>query len=235
MILFCIPYAGGGTEVFAGWKEALAPTADVRVAELPGRGARFGQRLIEDMPTLVAELAEQCEDLSEDPFAVLGYSFGSTAAYALTLRLQQRGRTPRRLFVGGSRAPFLPRLEPIRHLMADAELVAELGALNGTAPEVLASPDLMSMYLPILRADFKVVETYQPIRERVHCPLTLFGASRDQFVSTEDLSAWAQLGGTDDTEVRIYDGGHFVIHSERARICRAVRADLMLDALNAAS
>lgn len=234
MILFCIPFAGGGTEAFDGWQEALAPVAEVRVAELPGRGARFGHPLIEDMPALVAELAEQCEDQSQGSFALLGYSFGSYAAYALTLRLAEAGRPPRRLFVGGSRAPFLPPRDPLRHLMTDPELIAELRAMNGTAPEVLASAELMSMYLPILRADFKVVETFPHTREPVPCPLTVFGASRDAFVPTDDLSAWSRLGG-DDTEVRVYEGDHFVIRSERSRICRAVRADLMLDALNAAS
>lgn len=234
MILFCVPFAGGGTEAFAGWQEELAPVADVRVAELPGRGTRMGRPLIEDMPTLVADLEEQCEDLSQGPFALLGYSFGSYVAYALALRLAGRGRTPRRLFVGGSRAPFLPPRDPARHLMTDARLIAELREMNGTAPEVLASAELMAMYLPILRADFKVVETFPPTREPVPCPLTVFGASRDAFVPTGDLSAWSRLGD-DGTEVRVYDGDHFVIRSERSRICRAVRADLTLDALNAAS
>ncbi|MFI2782676.1 thioesterase II family protein [Streptomyces sp. ALB3] len=234
MILFCVPFAGGGTEAFDGWREALAPVAEVRVAELPGRGARFGRPLLDSMPALVADLAEQCEDLSREAFALLGYSFGSYAAYALALHLAERGRTPRRLFVGGSRAPFLPPRDRPRHLMPDAELIAELRALNGTDPEVLASAQLMAMYLPVLRADFKVAETFVPTAEPAPCPMTVFGASRDAFVPTADLSAWTRLGGATD-EVRVYDGDHFVIRSERSRICRAVRADLTLDALYAAS
>ncbi len=234
MILFCIPYAGGGAGVFEGWQEALAPVTDVRVSELPGRGERYGEPLIEDMATLVADLADQCEDLSREPFALLGYSFGSTVAYALTLHLQERGRTPRRLYVGGSRAPLLPRTAPVRYLMPDAQLLAELVALNGTPPEVLANAELMSMYLPIMRADWKVVETYPPAIDRVRCPMTVFGGNRDAFVPTDDLSAWTELGAS-TTELHIYDGDHFVIQSEHARICRLVRADLMLDALNAAS
>ncbi|GHA94605.1 thioesterase II family protein [Streptomyces termitum] len=234
MILFCVPFAGGGAEAFEGWHEALAPVAEVRVAELPGRGARFGRPLIDSMPALVSELAEQCEDLSQGPFALLGYSFGSYAAYALSLHLAERGRVPRRLFVGGSRAPFLPPRDRFRHLMPDAELIAELRALGGTDPEVLASEQLMAMYLPVLRADFKVVETYEGGTEPAPCPLTVFGARRDAFVPTEDLAAWTRLGDAAG-EVRVYDGDHFVIRSERSRICRAVRADLTLDALGAAS
>lgn len=233
MILFCVPYAGGGTEAYDGWHEALAPVAEVRVVELPGRGTRFGHPLAEAMPDLVADLAGQCEDLSREPFALFGYSFGSYVAYALSLHLARRGRVPRRLFAGGSRAPFLPPRDRPRHLMADAELITELRALNGTDPQVLASAELMALYLPILRADLKVAETFGGA-EPTPCPLTVFGANRDPLVPTGDLHAWARLGGP-ETEVHVYDGDHFVIRSERSRICRAVRADLTLDALNAAS
>lgn len=234
MILFCVPYAGGGAEAFDGWPEALAPTAEVRVAELPGRGVRFGQPLTTDMPSLVADLAGQVEELPAGPFAVLGYSFGAAVAYELTLHLQRRGRTPRRLFVGALRAPFLPSVERPRHRMSDAELVAELTALSGTATEVLTNPDLMAIYLPILRSDFQVSETYRAGRERVRCPLSVLGGTRDEFVPVADLEAWTELGGA-ETSVRVYDGGHFVVHTQRAALCRAVRADLALDALAAAS
>lgn len=229
MILFCIPYAGGDTEVFRGWREALAPVADVVAAELPGRGRRHREPLIRSMPELVAELAAQCD--TAEPLALLGYSFGSTAAHALALHLERRGRDVQRLFVGGSRAPFLPPVQPLRSLMSDADLARELAAMNGTDPEVLAHAELMAMFLPILRADFQVVETYQASpQDAVRCPLTVFGAQSDPFVPTADLRAWTRLGAA-DTTVRLYEGDHFVIHSQRASICRGIRADLAQDAV----
>lgn len=229
MILFCIPYAGGDTEVFRGWQQALGPVAQVVAAELPGRGRRHREPLIQRMPELVEDLARQCE--TAEPLALLGYSFGSTVAHALALHLEGKGRTLRRLFVGGSRAPFLPPMRPLRSLMSDAELAAELAAMNGTDPEVLAHAELMSMFLPILRADFRVVETYQALaQDTVRCPLTVFGAHADPFVPTAELRQWTRLG-PEDTRVRLYDGDHFVIHSQRAGICRGIRADLAQDAI----
>ncbi|MEH0971262.1 alpha/beta fold hydrolase [Micromonospora sp. CPCC 205546] len=229
MILFCIPYSGGGAEAFAGWREALAPTVDVRVAALPGRGERFGVPLVRDMPTLVEQMAEQCESWSSEPFALLGYSFGAAVAYALTLHLQQRGRAPRRLIAGAARAPFLPHVGPMRHQMADPALIAELVAFGATDPAVLADDELMRVYLPILRSDFEVAETYRPAEQKVACPLSVFGGTRDVFTPVADLKLWSRLSDR-DTNVRLYEGGHFVLHTHRARICRAVRADLALDA-----
>lgn len=234
MILFCVPYAGGGKDVFDGVPEAVAPAARVRVAELPGRGANFGEPLVEDMPTMVARLAEQCDDFADEPFALFGYSFGAGVAYALALELRRRGRAPRRLFVAAAPAPHLAPREPLLHRMTDRELVEELRNFDGTTYEVLSSPELLSIYLPIIRADSRVMETYQPDPLRLDCPLTVFGGSSDHRVRIDDLTAWTRLGGR-GTEVRVFEGGHFFLHSRRERLWRAVRADLALDAVEAAA
>jgi Thioesterase domain len=39
--LFCFPYAGGGTQVFRGWSDALPDSIEVHPVELPGRGRQF--------------------------------------------------------------------------------------------------------------------------------------------------------------------------------------------------
>jgi surfactin synthase thioesterase subunit len=132
------------------------------------------------------------------------------------------------------RAPFLPHVGPVRHRLTDAELVAELTALNGTNHEVLTNPEMMAIYLPIMRSDFQVVETYQAETEQVRCPMTVFGGNRDEFVSWDDLAAWTRLGST-ETNVRVYEGGHFIVHTQRDALCRAVRAELALDLLAPAS
>lgn len=229
MILFCIPYAGGGREAYNGWQQGIGDAGRIRVADLPGRGARFGDPLVEDMPTLVAELSRQCEDIVDGPFAVFGYSFGAIVAYALTRHLQERGITPRRLFVGAAPAPHRPLSAPLLHRLSDEELVTELAAFAGTQYQVLSDPELMSIFLPIIRADSRVMETYRPPEVRVDCPISAFGGNRDHRVALADLLAWAELGAG-GSDVRVYQGGHFVLHSHRARLCRAVSAALRLGA-----
>ncbi|WP_424188065.1 thioesterase II family protein [Actinokineospora sp. G85] len=230
MILFCVPYAGGGKEVFDGVEDLLGPGVEVRVADLPGRGARYGEPLDEDMAALTARLAAQAVEFADEPFALFGYSFGAVVAHALAVELEGRGRVPRRLFAGAARAPHLGQGEPVLHVMSDTELVEELRSFEGTTYEVLASPELLSIYLPIIRADSRVMETYRPPRRRLSCPVTAFGGTRDHRVATADLAAWMPLGGA-GSEVRVFEGGHFVLHSRRARVWRAVRADLALDAV----
>ncbi|MEM9522562.1 MAG: alpha/beta fold hydrolase [Pseudomonadota bacterium] len=228
MNLFCIPYAGGSEDVFNDWQELFAPVVDIRAACLPGRGSRFGEAPIDEMSALIEDLAAQCE--TDAPLALLGYSFGAIVAYALALHLEERGRSLVRLVIGGARAPFLPPLRPLRHRMTDEELGAQIAALNGTAPEVLAHREMMAMFLPILRADFRVVETFDPSRKRVRCPLTVLGGRQDAIVPLDDLMQWRRMS-EGKTTLRLYDGNHFVIHSEMPRICRAIRADLTRDTM----
>lgn len=230
MILFCVPYAGGGKEVFDGVDDLLGPGVQVRVADLPGRGARYGEPLDQDMPALVERLAEQTEQFAGEPYALFGYSFGAVVAYALAVELEGRGHAPRRLFAGAARAPHLGQGDPVLHEMSDAELVEELHNFEGTTYEVLSSPELMSVYLPIIRADSRVMETYQPAPHQLSCPVTAFGGTSDHRVAVADLAAWMHLG-SQGSETRVYEGGHFVLHSRRARLWRAVRADLQLDAV----
>ncbi|WP_372422059.1 thioesterase II family protein [Salinarimonas chemoclinalis] len=233
MRVFCIPYAGGSEDVFDGWPEHLAPVAEVRAALLPGRGARFGEPLLDAMPALVEELARQVGDADGEPLVLLGHSFGALAAHALALHLEASGRAVARLVVSGSRAPFLPPQLPLLHTMSDAELTARVGDLGGTDPEVLAHRDLMAMFLPILRADFRIVETYAPGRVRLACPMTVMGGRHDAIVPIPDLEQWRAVS-RGETVLRLYEGDHFFIDSQKPRVARAVRADLVRDPMASA-
>lgn len=227
MRLFCIPYAGGDSMVFRDWQRLLGDTVTVQAAELPGRGRRSREALRSNAAELVDDLAQQCR--TSEPLALLGYSFGAILAHALALHLEGQGRAPVRLIVGGARAPFLAPPQPFRHRMNDAELCEELRKANGTDEAVLESAELMSLFLPMLRADFQVVETYRcDPQERLSCPVSVFGADEDPFVPCADLRQWAQLS-LGEPQLRLYRGDHFIINSQRAEICRDIRAQLTQD------
>nr|WP_049961910.1 thioesterase domain-containing protein [Methylobacterium sp. B34] len=164
---------------------------------------------------------------------MLGHSFGAIAAYALVRHLEEAGRSVTRLFIGGARPPSLPSNRPEMHALSDGELTAEIGRLDGTEPEVLAHADLMAMFLPVLRADFRCVETYGPSHAPVRCPITVMGGRRDAIVPVEDLEPWRAL--TESACVlRLFDGDHFFINAELPQVARAIRADLARDLIASA-
>jgi medium-chain acyl-[acyl-carrier-protein] hydrolase len=227
MILFCIPYAGGGAEAFHGWPEALAPSINVQIATLPGRGMHLGEPLIDTISGIVSKLAGQCSTWGNQPYAILGYSFGAVVGYALTLHMEAQGAKPQHLFVGGARSPLLPAMRPPFHPLPDAVLIEELRAINGTPPEVLANSEMMSLFLPVIRSDFKALETFSATPQRVSCPLSIFGGTTDPFVPLDDRACWAELTSSDEVNQVSFPGDHFILMSQRAAICRFVRSTLL--------
>ncbi len=66
------------------------------------------------------------------------------------------------LILSGRVAP--PLAAPAAHAACagDADLLEEVRRLGGTPEAVLADRDLMDLLLPMVRADFRLVETYVP-------------------------------------------------------------------------
>jgi surfactin synthase thioesterase subunit len=128
--------------------------------------------------------------------------------------------------VSGRTAPQLMDSDPSLSGLSDEELIAKLKDLNGTAKELLANPELVKMFLPIIRADFEMVETYIYEQERpLTCPIYAYGGTEDVTVTTEGLRAWQEQTSR-KCEIRRFRGDHFFIHSSIQSIAAAVQNDV---------
>ncbi|MFS7150551.1 thioesterase II family protein, partial [Escherichia coli] len=82
--------------------------------------------------------------------------------------------TPLGFFACGTAAPSR-RAEYVRGFAepnSDAQLIADLRDLQGTPEEVLGNRELMSLTLPILRADFLLCGSYRHQRRPpLACPI----------------------------------------------------------------
>lgn len=226
--LFCLPYAGGGASAYRLWPEGLPPFVEVCPIQIPGRERRTREPLFTEGPPLVEATGRAILPLLDRPFALFGHSLGAMLSFELARYLRrQHGREPLQLFVSGRGAPQLPDREPPIHALPEKEFIAELVNYDGTPREVLEHAELMQMLLPILRADFRISETYTYTPElALSCPLSAFGGLLDEKVSREALEGWgAQTAG--DFSVRTYPGGHFFIHTDRATLLRDVSRDLL--------
>ncbi len=223
--LFCFSYAGGSSQVFAGWQAHFGPYTEVLAVELPGRGRRFPEPPVGDIHLLVAALADAVVPLLDRPFYLFGHSNGALLAYELARSLAQSCLLlPRMLFLAGKRAPQLSAEAPQLHHLPDAAFVEALKRYNGTPETVLKNEELLSVFLPILRADFRLGEVY---RHRWEVPLAveacLLGGKRDRTVPERDLLAWREVIAGPVEHLR-FDGDHFFIHEQRSAVIDAIRA-----------
>lgn len=226
--LFCFPYAGGGAAVYRSWSTLLPAEIQLAPVTLRGRGSRFTEAPLERLDEVTESLAEELAPYLDMPFAFFGHSMGALIAYELTRLLRGRGGPlPEHLLVSGRRAPQVPSDRPDLHTLPEPDLKEELRRLDGTPEEIIASPELMELFLPILRADFSVCETYRYREEApLDCPVSAFGGLEDRDVAREHVEAWrTQARGP--FRVRMFPGGHFFLNGgARDALVRAVTADL---------
>ncbi|MDD1015705.1 thioesterase II family protein [Pseudomonas rubra] len=229
LTLLCLPYSGASAMVYSRWRRKLPAWLNLRPVELPGRGARLGEPLLTDMQVLARQLASEQRLAASQPYALLGHSLGALLAFELAHELQALGCPPPvALFASGTAAPT--RREDYdggnwREPKSDGVLIDELRTLQGTPEEVLANQELMSLTLPVLRADFLLCGRYV-YRQRppLQCPVHVLGGEDDK-ASQAQLLAWRQES-VGDFSLEIFPGGHFFIHEHEERVLGVLSAAL---------
>lgn len=224
--LFCFAHAGGGGGFFRPWREFVLPEVEVCPVILPGRETRVAEPAHRSMEELIGPLCEGLAPYLDRPYALFGHSTGAAVAYEVARRFQDdRRRAPRRLLVSGRRAPHLAARRPPFAGLADDDFLRVVAELGGTPQEVMRQRDLMRMFLPALRADFHLNESYRPLRgPRLRCPVSGFTGDRDPEVTPLELRLWDTVSDG-PFRMRVYDGDHFYLTG----LPEPLRTDLLED------
>jgi medium-chain acyl-[acyl-carrier-protein] hydrolase len=134
--------------------------------------------------------------------------------------------SPVHLFVSARRAPQIPSPKPPIHALPDTEFIEELRRFNGTPDSVLQNTELMELLMPILRADFAMLETYVYAQEPpLECPITVFGGLEDEEASLEELKAW-RSHTIASYNLQMFRGDHFFIQSEQPLLLQTLAEHL---------
>ncbi|WP_155372909.1 thioesterase II family protein [Catellatospora vulcania] len=225
--LFCVPHAGGGGVMFRPWRDLLGSEVEACSIVLPGRESRIHELPYVRMEQLVGPLFEQLRPHLDRPFALFGHSMGAVVAYELARRCQLEGApAPVRLFVSARRAPHLPARRPSYADLSDDEFLTAVAAMNGTPAEVLAQRDLLKIFLPGLRGDFELNDTYVPLPgPRLTCPISASVGDADPEADLPEILAWSQVT-TGGFRSRVFPGDHFYLKTDPAALLRAICDDL---------
>ena len=227
--LICFPFAGAGPSAYRAWRTAFSPDVDVCFVQLPGRESRMREQSFTGMTPLVDALETHLEPFLHGSFVFYGHSLGALVAFELTRRLRQSGRTlPMHLFVAARRAPHLPAPSaPLHQLDDDAFMRAIRAKYDGIPSVIFDDLALRAMYLPPIRADMTVLETYRCADQPpLAVPVTAFGARYDPHATPDELEQWRQHCGA-DFSVSIVGEKHFFSRDNPSRVIRAIR--LILD------
>ncbi|MBA4020332.1 MAG: putative thioesterase [Pirellula sp.] len=226
---FLFPYAGGGARVFHGWSEQLPRSIDLRALQLPGRDLRHREPGINSMVAVVEAIVTASQPLlTQVPCVFFGYSLGGLVAFETARRLRTMSLPqPRRLIVAASAAPQRPQARsPLVHKMTNDELVEELRRFKGTPEIVLQTPELLELLLPVIRADFSVLETYQYEKQLpLEIPISALGGLADEDVAPEALADWNEQTSA-GFQMRFLPGDHFFLKTAQTQLLELLAREL---------
>jgi surfactin synthase thioesterase subunit len=201
--VFCLPYAGCGAGLFRHWPRQH-DSIEFLPVELPGRETRLAEPVAGSYEDLATAMLEALAPYLDVPFAFFGHCWSALAAYEASAQLQRAGLPPARLFVSSQLAP---QDGPTGRMleMNDAELADDLGATI-TALGGQPHPDLLALYVEVLRADVEVSRRYRRPRPlRLSCPITAFGWTDDDEIRPPQMTGWQECG---DATFTVFPGDH---------------------------
>lgn len=221
--LFLFPFAGGGISTYMPWCSSFNQDVELVLVQPPGRGARMAEKAFDDMNSLVAEILKSKALIHEMPCIFFGHSLGSRIAYETCCQLgANQLALPLHLIVSGSKAAHINDKPKHVHDLPEQAFITELRRLNGTPAEILENSEILSLLIPLLRADFKISECYKAEGNTIHTPITALGGEQDVDVDLANLSAWEALT-TSNFEVNVMRGDHFFINTNRDAVIHEVK------------
>ena len=229
--LFCFPYAGSSALIYRDWTRSFPEWVEVCPVQLPGRGARLREKPFVRMDQLVKSLLREMRPFLSKPFAVFGHSMGAVIGFEITRLLRrENGPQPVHVFVSGRSAPQVMVPKPPTYNLPDAAFKQELQRLKGTPAEVLAHPELMEVVMPLLRADFELIQTYTYKYEQpLNIPMTALGGLEDD-ISREQLEGW-RAETTGPVSVRMFAGDHFYLTTNQQLLPPIITQELSASGL----
>jgi surfactin synthase thioesterase subunit len=179
------------------------------------------------MPELIERLVHGLDSTINGTYAIFGHSVGALIAFEFTRELRRRGKPlPAHLFVSGRRAAQCPPVAPIHHLN-DRDFLVELSNRYGEVPgSVLADPEVLSIFLNIIRSDLRLMDTYIYREEpALAVPISAYGGELDRMLNLPMLQEW-QVHTVSAFRMRMFDGGHFFPDLLRPQLLGAIIDDL---------
>ncbi len=216
--LFCFPYAGAGASIFRPWINKinqLSPDIEVCAIQLPGREGRIRETPFTKLTPLIENLATTLLPYLDLPFAFFGHSMGALICFELARFIRRNyHQIPQHLFISGCRAPHIPNKKTPIHQLPDPLFIEELSLYNGTPEILLQNPELLALFIPILRADFAIYDTYTYTDDiPFNCPISAFGGLQDREVSHPDIAAWHKHTNS-KFSIHMFYGNHFFLKNE---------------------
>ena len=229
--LFCIPYSGGSASIYYKWRMELLKNVNLVPLEPAGRGARIRQPLCRSMEDAIEDLYQQfITRYDGGEYAIFGHSLGGLMAFELVHYILQQGhKMPTVIFFSGSRPPDRTHDDEILHTLPDSEFMQEIAKLGGMSGDVFRNKELMDIFTPIIKNDYRLFEqyNYQTKARLLSCPVVLLHGDADSLVALEELPHWEKFSDKETKTIIFSQADHFFIDKKYKEVVNIVNQTLI--------
>ncbi|CAM3001524.1 thioesterase II family protein [Vibrio neptunius] len=234
------PFAGGSHSAFTSWaslkENDLPNNTQVLLATYPGRDQRMRERALSSIGAIACDVfdALMVRMASSPPNQVprlrlCGHSMGAQVAFEVCKHFEDYygSSTPvSQLVLSGCHAPHLESRRKLSHLN-DQDFVEQLIEIGSGSPVLKQHPELLALFLPMLRADFSATENYLTTQgaapKLAHTPCTLMFGEQDPEAWSSEVIAWQDWHSCPEmTSVSGLSGDHFYITAQPTQFIQSV-------------
>ena len=218
--VFFLHFAGGSAYSYDFLKKKL-PDYDIQQMELPGRGKRVAEPMVENMQSAIDDYRRQIlQRMNGQPFLVYGHSMWAVIGAYLTSELEHLKHFPRKLIVSGNPGPGCYEHKK-RYLLPKDEFLLELKEMGGMPDDFFTHEGLVDYFIPILKSDFKVLEG-EPDRSFTPLKTSILALMGDEEEKVNLIDNWKKHTAS-DCQIHILKGKHFFIHDHATRIAQLIQ------------
>ncbi|WLI75263.1 alpha/beta fold hydrolase [Kosakonia sp. H02] len=217
------PHAGGSPRFYAHWARVFTGHPFWGVT-YPGRDARLSEAAPATLQALAQACAYKLDPLLDKsaPALLIGHSMGAWVAWEAARWLEQM--TPERpliTVVSGQNPPDCPPKTRL-HQQDDAVLIADMNRQNPASSALWQNPELCQLFLPAVREDYRLMETYRAEPGTV-ANLTVVYGEDDREIDPAAIARWrnASRGVFRSTTLL---GGHFYLAAPNLALAHYLRA-----------
>lgn len=221
--LFLFPFAGGACNSYSQFVNEAPSEINCIPLEIPGRGSRLVEPLLTGLNDIAEDIFFRIKNNLDMPYIFFGHSMGALLSYLVSLKVDSSNLpSPQHLFLTACGGPMCDRKkESIHHLEINLfmDRVREYGGIN---EKVINEKYFIKIFEPVIRADFKAVETYEYVSNQpLHTPITVAIGLEDK-ITKEDAEKWSAVT-TAPFRLITYGGNHFFIFRHTSDIFNEIK------------
>ncbi len=218
--LICFNHAGGNSTIFKDWIN-WDEEVDVIPVEIPGRRRRIREECRTDFKGLVEDVSREIDRLRvkgildrEGGIYIYGHSLGGALGFEVGKVLMDKYHfLVKALFIAGRHAPQDEDPTPYRTVMGIDKLKEELRRSGNTPEELLENDSFMSIFLPMIFADYQLHEDYKYDGRVIDCEIYTLSGSNDAEADINHMKNWETVTCKPLIQ-KEFIGGHFFAYEE---------------------